>query len=299
MESPEGNMTSLPSLGNNEIKEFGAKLLVKRLGTKSSILLVALNNPSTKNAFSTDQYDDLIRLLDIVTNDDTIDAVVLTGVGEYFTSGADINSFFELADYVEENEEEGDILKTASPRFMLALISFPKMIVAAVNGPAVGIGVTLLPHCDLVYCTENATFWTPFTRVAIVPEFCSSLTFVAAMGLPRANELLLMGKKIDAKQAVSDKLVSGIIRDCCKSGNPFADNSIGVRICCDIDSNLLSLSHGEKTAKEFVSLVRSASRRRTLEKVCIEEWLRFEKRIRNGHVYDAVSALVTAKQSKL
>jgi hypothetical protein len=153
-----------------------------------------------------------------------------------------------LADYVEESKE-GDILKTPSARFMFAVIFFRKMLVAAVNGPAVGIGVTLLPHCDLVYCTENATFWTPFTRIAIVPEFCSSLTFVAAMGLPRANELLLMGKKIDAERATSDKLVSGIIKNCSRGGDAFASDSIGVRVSCDIDDYLLSLPHGEKTAK--------------------------------------------------
>jgi peroxisomal 3,2-trans-enoyl-CoA isomerase len=291
-------MTSLPSPIDKNIKNFGTKVLVQRLGTRLSILLVALNNPSTKNAFDNDQYEDLIRLLDLVANDDTVDAIVLTGVGDYFTSGADINSFFAIADYVEESKV-GDILKTPSARFMFSVISFPKMLVAAVNGPAVGIGVTLLPHCDLVYCTENATFWTPFTRIAIVPEFCSSLTFVATMGLPRANELLLMGKKINAERAYSDKLVSGIIKDCGQSGDAFADDSIGVRVSCDIDDCLLSLSHGEKTAKVFVSLTRSESRRRILEKVCIEEWLKFEKRIRNGEVYDAVAALVSVKTSKL
>jgi Enoyl-CoA hydratase/carnithine racemase len=241
-------MASFPSLVDKDVKKFGNNLLVQRLGIRSSVLLVALDNPRTKNAFDDDQYEDLIQLLDIVANDETIDAIVLTGVGDYFTSGADINSFFAIADYVEESEE-GDILKTPSARFMFAIISFPKMLVAAVNGPAVGIGVTLLPHCDLVYCTESATFWTPFTRIAIVPEFCSSLTFVTAMGLPRANELLLMGKKIDAERAISDKLVSGIIKDCCRSGDAFAVDSIGRRVSCDIDNCLLSLPHGEKTAK--------------------------------------------------
>lgn len=291
-------MSSLPLPIDKGIKKFGTKLSIQRHGGRSSILLVALNNPRTKNAFDDDQYEDLIGLLDISTNDETVDAIVLTGVGDYFTSGADINSFFALADYVEESKE-GDILKTPSARFMFAIICFPKLLVAAVNGPAVGIGVTLLPHCDLVYCTENATFWTPFTRIAIVPEFCSSLTFVAAMGLPRANELLLMGRKIDAERATSDKLVSDIIKNCNRSGDAFADDSIGVKVSCDIDDRLLSLPHGEKTAKEFVSLIRSESRQGVLENVCVKEWLKFEKRIRSGEVYGAVAALVMGKQSKL
>lgn len=291
-------MSSLPRPNDVEVKPFGNSLLVLRLGKRSSIVLVALNNPRKKNSFSDEQYEDLIQILESAENEDSIDAMVLTGSGNYFTSGADIGGFFGLADYLEENETEGAILKTAAARFMTAMIDFRKVLVAAVNGPAIGIGVTLLPHCDLVYCTDNSTFWTPFSRIAIVPEFSSSQTFVEAMGVARANNLLLMGKQIDASQAVSDKLVTEIVKNCDQSGNPFTLQSIGYQVCNDLDNQLLSLTHGDRTAKEFVSLIRG-KRREQMKKVCVEEWLSFEKRIRRGDVNDAVVSLIGKMQSKL
>lgn len=188
-------------------------------------------------------------MLHSVENNDSIDAVVITGTGDYFTSGADIGSFFALADYIEEHEESGVILQTNSPKFMMTVINFSKMLVTAVNGPAVGIGVTLLPHCDMVYATEDSSYWTPFSRIAIVPEFSSSITFVENMGVMRANQMLCMGEKINANQALECKLLTGIMEGCDKSGDPFVDESIGVKVCKKINDQLLSLPHGGKTAR--------------------------------------------------
>jgi enoyl-CoA hydratase/carnithine racemase len=108
---------------------------------------------------------------------------------------------------------------------------FALQIVAAVNGPAIGIGVTLLPHCDVVYASSTATFWAPFSRIAVVPEFCSSLLFPqimvsvrdgvlfpetgerggAAQGFSRANEMLMMAKQLSAEEALSAGLISRIL----------------------------------------------------------------------------------------
>jgi len=288
----------LPHKDDIEGKSFGSTLKATRLGKRCSILGVALHNPKKKNSFTDLQYEDLIRILALAGKEDSIDAIVISGQGKYFTSGADIGSFFGLADYLEEDETQGAILKTPAARFMTAMIDFEKVLVAAVNGPAIGIGVTLLPHCDLVYCTENSTFWTPFSRIAIVPEFSSSVLFVEAMGLARANNLLLMGKQINANEAVSDRLVTEIVRNCDQSGDCFDEQSIGYKVCNDLDNQLLSLAHADKTAKEFVSLVRG-KRREHLKRVCVEEWLSFEKRIRRGDVNDAVVSLIGKMQSKL
>ena len=242
-------MSELPSKKDMSVKPFGKTLLIKRYGSNSSIILVALNNPRKKNTFSDQQYMDLIDMLHSVENNDSIDAVVITGTGDYFTSGADIGSFFALADYIEEHEERGVILQTNSPKFMMTVINFSKMLVTAVNGPAVGIGVTLLPHCDMVYATEDSSYWTPFSRIAIVPEFSSSITFVENMGVMRANQMLCMGEKINANQALECKLLTGIMEGCDKSGDPFVDESIGVKVCKKINDQLLSLPHGGKTAR--------------------------------------------------
>lgn len=126
-----------------------------------SIVVVALNRPRVKNAFSDDLYLDLIDVMDHVAADDSCAAIVLTGTGSYFSSGADLKG----TNFYTTNR---DTLNATAGRFMMAIIEFPKIIAAAINGPAVGIGVTLLLHCDLCYCSsETATLWAPFTRLAL------------------------------------------------------------------------------------------------------------------------------------
>jgi len=193
-----------------------------------------------------------------------------------------------------------------SGRFMMALLAFEKVFVAAVNGPAVGIGVTLLMHCDLVYCTGNATFWVPFTRIALVPEFCSSMTFVEAMGMSNANELLLLGKKINAERAVLDRIVSGIVdvnitnSSAKDDSNAFASESIGSKVCQELDERLFQLCHGDKSAGIFVKMIRGRSkRRREFEILCREELSQLDKRLRNGEVLEAALNLNLSKNSKL
>lgn len=150
-----------------------------------------------------------MELLRQAEHNDSVVAVILTGSAGYFTSGADLK---EMASdnstaptpTTTKNAQWLPMIDRPVGRFMSAMLSFPKLLVAAVNGPAVGIGVTLLPHCDVTYAyggdrpvvTERAetavaetrkvigheaplaaTFWTPFFRLAIVPELCSSVTF--------------------------------------------------------------------------------------------------------------------------
>lgn len=202
-------------------------------------------------------------------------------------------------------ESEKDTIDKPAGRFMMALIRFTKPFVAAVNGPAVGIGVTLLLHCDLVYCTKEATFWVPFTRIALVPEFCSSVTFVEACGLVRANELLLLGKKIDAKRAVENRIVCDVVEGAGAGiGDPFAADSIGMKVCRDLDERLFKLCHGDETASIFVSMVRGRKdRREMLEKVCREELARLDERLVSGDVLEAAMQLNMSssdgKKSKL
>lgn len=197
----------------------------------------------------------------------------------------------------DDDEDNQRTLTRPAGRFMMELLKFPKLICAAVNGPTVGIGVTLLLHCDLCYCTKDATFWSPFTRLALVPEFCSSVTLLQTMGLSNANELLLLAKKIDASKAVQNHLCSEIIKDCDTSGNPFHEQSIASKICIEIDTRLLSFPNSMKTMKIFVSMIR-ARRRKQFEKLTEEELRELDERINNGDVLEAVMELNIGK-SKL
>jgi peroxisomal 3,2-trans-enoyl-CoA isomerase len=122
--------------------------------------LASLWRPETRNAFSDDLYEDLIALLESTATDSSVSAVVLTGVGSFFSSGADLRN----GSFVPEKKGRQTVQKPAG-RFMMALIQYPKVLCAAVQGPAVGIGVTLLMHCDIVHCSPTATFWAPFTRL--------------------------------------------------------------------------------------------------------------------------------------
>lgn len=126
-----------------------------------------LDYPERKNCFSEAMYTQCIDALVQFEVDPEIVCVIITGAGDIFSSGADLKE--GIADY--------DVVQ----RFMVKVITYSKILVAAVNGPAIGIGVTLLPHCDLVFASEQATFWTPFSRIAVVPEFCSSFLFPQIM----------------------------------------------------------------------------------------------------------------------
>jgi enoyl-CoA hydratase/carnithine racemase len=270
-------------IGSTPVKFARGNLLVCRCCQR--ILLVAFSRPPV-NAFDDHLYEDLIDLFQYASTDPTVSAIVLTGDGLYFSAGADVKQF----NMESSSNKNGQMLHTPAGRFMMALLSFPKILGAAVQGPAVGIGVTLLMHCDLVHCSENATFWVPFTRLALVPELCSSFTFTETMGLSKANELLLLGEKIDAKKAVEWNICSKVVSDCDMSGDPFHPQSLASLLCNTIDERLLSLPHGPKTADYFVSLVRG-KRRRRLEQVCREELVKLDERFAANHVQEAAFKL--------
>jgi Delta3-Delta2-enoyl-CoA isomerase len=266
--------------------EFGkGSLRVCRRGRDKNILLVAFSKTKVRNAINDEVYDDLIAALKLAASDDSLSAVVLTGSGDFFSSGADLRG----GTFSPEPGGRRTVQKPAG-RFMLEVIAFPKLLAAAVNGPAVGIAVTLLMHCDLVHCTSNATFWAPFTRLALVPELCSSVTFRETMGLSKANELLLLSREINAQTAVDWGISSRVVHDCDTSGDPFHGTSLASLLCCELDARLLSLPKGPQTARYFVKMLRGQSRSR-LQDVCREELLKLDERFDCGDVQKAASGL--------
>jgi Delta3-Delta2-enoyl-CoA isomerase len=136
-----------------------------RRGKNGSILIAAINRPNVKNALNDDVYEDLIGVLEEAKVDPSIAAVVWTGSGSYFSSGADVNDgHFETGDKAVTRQS---ILNKPGGRFMMAIVSFPKVLCAAVQGPIVGIAATALMQCDLVHFSDKAFFWAPFTRLAL------------------------------------------------------------------------------------------------------------------------------------
>lgn len=279
-------MTLLPPSSTAATPIGRGNIRIARRGHLNSILLVALSRPRVKNAFSDDLYLDLVDVLQLAKVDDSISALVLTGDGDFFSSGADLNGNF----MPDEEGGSRDTLNLPAGKFMMALMGFPKLLGVAVQGPAVGIGVTLLFHFDLCFCTPQATFWAPFTRLALVPEFCSSTTFVEAMGQAKANELLMLSKKIDANTALQWNICSRVVQGCDSGGDPFHSNSLGSYMSREIDERLLKLPRGHQTAQIFVDMIRG-QRRMRLQQVCREELLRLDRRFDDGEVLEAAMQL--------
>jgi len=174
-----------------------------------NICKVLLNNPKKLNPMSIYIYQALGDVLKNAGKDNSIKVVLLTGSGKYFTSGNDLSAVFQT--FKEHGSKDPAQLNSPFKDMIDAMIDFPKLFVVGINGPAVGIGVTMLPLADFVYCSDNATFLTPFTKLALIPEACSSYTFAKIMGYTRAKDLLIGGKKLNSNEALQCGLVTEVI----------------------------------------------------------------------------------------
>ncbi|CAL4247942.1 unnamed protein product, partial [Meganyctiphanes norvegica] len=188
------------------------------VSVKDGVRIIRFNRPEKKNALDVSIMTNIVPVLNEAAADSNTVITVITGTGEYFTAGNDMNNFMSDPKDVPgvEISEEGeydDPAKTASTSFgkiVTALIDFPKPLIAIVNGPAIGFGVTMLGLCDVVYASDSATFHTPFMTLALCPEGSSSFTFPNMMGPQNANEMLMFGRKITAKEAQRQGLVAKV-----------------------------------------------------------------------------------------
>eukprot|EP01102_Stenamoeba_stenopodia_P015910 TRINITY_DN5495_c0_g1_i2.p1 TRINITY_DN5495_c0_g1~~TRINITY_DN5495_c0_g1_i2.p1 ORF type:complete len:238 (-),score=72.35 TRINITY_DN5495_c0_g1_i2:49-762(-) len=158
-------------------------------------------------------YEGLPILLQNAAKDPEVRVVVLTGTGDYYSSGNDLSNFMQSLNEGGDISSATDQARVMLEKFVKAFIDFPKPIVAAVNGPALGIAVTSLSLVDFVYAVEAATFETPFMKLAQAPEGCSSFTFPLIMSPVKANEILLLGKKFTAREAAQVNLVNAVLPD--------------------------------------------------------------------------------------
>lgn len=178
---------------------------------KDNVLWIKFDRPKKFNAITHDMYVEMTRTFNDANNDSSIRAIVLTGNGEYYSSGNDLTNFLK-AIQVEGGPKVGfSKSKEILLGFVNSLINLDKLLIAGVNGPAVGIPVTTLPLCDYVIASDRATFQTPFTALGQCPEACSSYTIPKIMGPSRAAELLLLNMVWTAEKAKSYGLVSEVI----------------------------------------------------------------------------------------
>ena len=168
----------------------------------NNVFTVEIARPEKKNALTMAMYEAMAEAFRAATADPAVRAVLVTGQPGIFTSGND------LEDFMQRPPQGPD-----SPVFqcMQALLACDKPVVAAVTGAAIGIGVTLLLHCDFVYVSDEARLATPFTSLGLVPEFASSLLMPQLMGHRRAAERLLLGDPFTGEQAVECGLANAVL----------------------------------------------------------------------------------------
>jgi enoyl-CoA hydratase/carnithine racemase len=171
------------------------------------ILTIEFNRPERKNAITAVMYQAMADALIAADSDTEVRAILITGKPEIFTAGNDLD------DFMKNSKPVPGVPAEARPvfQFMRALSGSSKPVVAAVSGAAVGIGTTLLMHCDLVYAADNAKFSMPFAQLGLCPEFASSLLFPQMAGYPRAAEKLLLGEAFLAQEAFEMGLVSKVL----------------------------------------------------------------------------------------
>lgn len=169
-----------------------------------STLILTLNRPAKKNALTPQMYEALANALNNAAGDFAIRTVVISGNPEAFTAGNDIFDFLNTPPTGPESPVFA---------FLMALHDFPKPLIAAVAGNAVGIGTTLLLHCDLVFAAPNALFSMPFVTLGLVPEGGSSLLFPRLVGHVKASEIFLTGRNFGATEALEFGLINAITGD--------------------------------------------------------------------------------------
>ena len=183
------------------------------------VRVIRMNRLDKKNALTQPMYEAMTAALGEAAGSDAIRCIVLAGAPGAFCAGADIAEFLETA-------QTGG-LRPKTVEFLHALARNPKPLVAAVGGLAVGIGTTLLLHCDYVVASTNATFATPFSRLGLIPEAGSSLLAPQRLGHARAFALLVMGRPLTAEAAKAAGLVNEVV-------DPAAVDDVALRAAQDI-----------------------------------------------------------------
>ena len=173
-----------------------------KTGILNGVVTIEIARPEKKNALTADMYGQMAQIFRGAMVNPTVRAVLITGQPGMFTSGNDLEDFVRRSD-----------LGMDSPviLFMKALLTCDKPVVAAVTGAAIGIGTTMLLHCDLVYISDEARLAMPFTSLGLVPEFAASLLFPQRVGHAKAAEKLLLGDPFSAQDAIDMGLANAVL----------------------------------------------------------------------------------------
>lgn len=228
---------------------------------------IGINRPDKKNAINRQMYSDMADALLQAEDDPTVRAVFIHGTADCFTSGND------LADFIADppTGEESPVF-----RFLQAISQASKPLIAAVNGPAVGIGTTMLLHCDLVYAGEQSRFQTPFVNLGLCPEACSTLLLPNLAGYQKAAEILLLGQPFGVKKAYEIGLVNAV----------FSGKSVFPNALAQAQMLVRQPPGAVRLAKKLMKTHMSGN----LSDVMAEEGRHFVARLRSPEAGEALSA---------
>ena len=177
------------------------------------VATIELNRPQALNAWNTQLGEDLLAALQRARRDEAVRAVLIEGAGRAFSSGADLK---DVSGGETTPDGRPDVYKTLTERYhpiMVAIREMPKPVIAAVNGPAVGIGCSLALCCDLILAAESAYFLLAFVNIGLVPDGGSSLFVPTRVGMARATELAMLGERLPAPQALEWGLINRVVPD--------------------------------------------------------------------------------------
>jgi enoyl-CoA hydratase/carnithine racemase len=171
---------------------------------QDSILTIEFNRPDKKNSINADMYQIMADALKDAQNDAGIRVILFRGKPEIFSAGNDLEDFLNSSKLESVGERP-------VAQFMLQLTQATKPVIAAVSGAAIGIGTTMLLHCDIIYASEQAKFSMPFAQLGLCPEFASSMLLPQILGYQRAAEKLFLGEYLSAKEAFDMGLVNKVL----------------------------------------------------------------------------------------
>jgi enoyl-CoA hydratase/carnithine racemase len=248
-----------------------------KTATIDGVATIEIARPEKKNALTVAMYQAMAEALNAAREDATVRAVLITGQPGIFTSGNDVEDFL-----TRPPGQGSDSMESPVFRFMRALLDCDKPVVAAVTGAAIGIGTTMLLHCDFVYVSDEARLAMPFVALGLVPEYASSLLVPQLMGHRRAAEKLLLGDPFTPEQAVECGIANAVL--------PAAEVVSHAR---RVALRFNALPPG--AVREAKQLMRAPERERLLQTIRTEGEI-FGRRLRSPEAMEAFQAFLQKRK---
>ncbi|MDN3987130.1 enoyl-CoA hydratase/isomerase family protein [Zwartia vadi] len=240
--------------------------------TKNGVLTLTINRPERRNALDVATYLGLAEQVWAAGTNKEVRAIVLTGANNYFTAGNDLKDF-------QAPRPDGD---SAGIKFLRSLTDCDLPIIAAIEGSAIGIGVTLLQHCDFIYAADNATFKIPFVPLGLCPEGASSMLMAQIVGIRRATDWLLSGRAFTAQEARDARFIT----DICPAGQTLQTAINQANALASLPPEAL------QTSKRMLK----HSLRPKIHSAFDYEWAHFNERLKSAEAQAAFAAILNKKK---